>query len=70
MSAMPPPKAKIYDRPEPKGPSPVVLVIALLVLLIVGFFLYRAFVHPAAPRQSSSAGGSHFQASLWQNVNT
>jgi len=69
MSDMPPPKAKIYDRPERKGPPPLVLVIAVLVVLIVGFFLYRVFVHPAAPRQNSDAGISHLQSAFWQDAN-
>jgi len=47
-----PPNVKVYDRPEPKRPSPIVLVVILLVVVIGGYFLYRAFVHPAAPTQT------------------
>jgi len=63
-----PPKAKIYDRPEPKGPSPMVLAIALLVVLIVGFFIYRAFVHPAGPAPAGSPGFIRLQPALWQEA--
>lgn len=43
--------AKIYDRPERTGPSPLLLIVILLVVVVAGYFLYRAFYHPAANRQ-------------------
>ena len=49
MSDETPPNVKIYDRPTPKGPSPIILVICVLVALVVGFFVYRLFQAPAAP---------------------
>jgi hypothetical protein len=63
-----PSKVKIYDRPEPKGPSPLVLAIALLIVLIVGFFVYRALVHPAAPRPNTTPGIVRVQAAFWQEA--
>ncbi len=48
MSEQTPPNVKIYERPERKAPSPIMLVIGLLIVLLVGFFLYKAFYHPAA----------------------
>ncbi len=44
----PTPNVKIYDRPESKTPKPMILVVVLLVVAILGFFLYKAFYHPAA----------------------
>ena len=73
---IPPNNVKIYDRPERKGPSPVVLCIALVVILLVCFLLYRMFLHPSAPPVKaqvglvgfawassgfSPRGGTHFQ---------
>jgi len=49
MSDETPPNVKIYDRPAPKGPSPIILVICVLAALVVGFFVYRAFQAPAGP---------------------
>ena len=46
------PNVKVYDRPERTGPSPVMLVIIVLVVLTVGYFVYRS-MHPAA----SASGG-------------
>lgn len=37
--------AKIYDRPERKGPSAAVWALLLLIVLILAFFIYKAFVH-------------------------
>ena len=48
MAQNPPPNVKIYDRPPPRGPSPLVLVIVVLVLLLIAFVAYRA-LHHAAP---------------------
>lgn len=55
--------AKIYPRPEKKAPSPVLLAVSVLLLLLVSFFAYRAFtnrtVTPAAQTENSveSSGG-------------
>ncbi len=35
------PPVKIYDRPETKTVSPMILVIAMIVLLLAGFLTYR-----------------------------
>lgn len=35
------PNVKVYDRPEKKGPSPIALVLALLIVLVVAFGIYR-----------------------------
>jgi len=49
-----PSNVKIYDRPERKGPSPIVAVIALLIVLVAGFFTYRAF-HVSQPAAQEAA---------------
>ena len=41
-------KARIYDRPERKGPSPLLIALALLILLVVGYFVYHA-LRPGPP---------------------
>jgi hypothetical protein len=48
--------AKIYDRPERPRPSPVIIIIIAIVVLIAGFFLVKAFYHPAgsAPRSGAA----------------
>jgi hypothetical protein len=45
--SVPPSNVKVYDRPERKAPSPIVIAVILLVVVIVGFFLYRAMHHTA-----------------------
>jgi hypothetical protein len=53
-NANPPPNVKIYDRPEPKTPKAIFLVIAVIVLLAIGLLIYKFVLHPAAP-----AAGAH-----------
>ena len=55
--AVPPPNVKVYDRPESKVKSPLVIVIALLVVAIVGFFIYKAMHHDVpAPVDNARPG--------------
>ena len=55
--AVPPPNVKVYDRPEKKGPSPIVLAIVVLVVAIVGFFVYKAMHHDApTPTENARPG--------------
>ena len=61
-----PPNVKFYDRPASKRLSPALIVVLALVLLIVGYFLYRAFVHPAAPVQHANTNGIRMQAAFWK----
>jgi len=63
-----PTHVKIYDRPEPKRPAAWQIVVALLVLLAVGYFLYRAFVHPAVPPQRTSNAVIHSMLATRQNI--
>jgi|SRR5579871_2945979 len=51
-----PPNVKIYDRPERKGPSPLLLGIALIVILLVGFLLFKTFSHQIAPSVKPPVG--------------
>ena len=44
MMSVPPQNVKVYDRPERKF-SPIIIVVILLVVAIVGFFLYKAMHH-------------------------
>jgi len=60
MSTNPPSNAKVYDRPERKGPSPIVLLVGLAIFAILGFFAYRAYFAsrtPAAPPPSATTPG-------------
>jgi hypothetical protein len=57
-----PPNVKIYDRPERKGPSPVLLALFVLIALAASFFVYRAFQAPAVP----AAGGTRTSLRLQQ----
>ncbi len=34
---------KVYDRPEKKGPAPLALVLALLIILVLAFGAYRIY---------------------------
>ena len=56
MTPSTPPNVKIYDRPARKGPSPLLLVIALVVLIAIGFFVYRALHHAAPPPARAQTG--------------
>ena len=60
MSDLPPSNAKIYARPEKKMPSPVMLAIGVILLLIVGIFAYRFFV-PSAPTAIKTKAGLRLQ---------
>ena len=51
------PNVKVYDRPERTGPSPVMLAIIVIAVLVVGYFVYRA-MRPAAPAASGQYRGS------------
>jgi len=59
---------KIYDRPERPGPSPALLVVILLVVLIAGYFLYRTFYHPPVAQQHANATAIHVQTAIRQEV--
>ena len=52
----PTPNAKVYDRPERSGPSPMVIVIAVLVMFVLGFVIYKA-LHKAPPAVVTTAPG-------------
>ena len=42
MSDPIPANVKVYDRPEKKGLPALYIAVGVIVLLIVGFFIYRA----------------------------
>lgn len=52
MPERPSSNVKIYDRPERKLPSPILLVVGLLILLVVGYFVYRTYVHAPVPAKA------------------
>ena len=56
---------KIYERPERTGPPPAILAVIALVAIIAGYFLFRAFYHPAA-QQHSRASVIYVQTAFWQ----
>jgi hypothetical protein len=50
-----PPNVKIYDRPERKGPSPLIIALFVLIALAGAFFTYRALQPAAAPAPAAGA---------------
>jgi hypothetical protein len=62
--AVPPPNVKVYDRPEKKGPSPIVLAIVVLVVAIVGFFVYKAMHHDAPTPAANTRPGILMMSSV------
>jgi hypothetical protein len=64
--------AKVYDRPERQGLSPVLILVAVLVLVLIGYGIYRwQFAAPAAQptdnaptrgQSSLNLGRHHFAA--------
>lgn len=54
MPETPPSNVKIYDRPEKTGPSPLVIVIGLLIVLVAAFFMYKMFYHPTPTTNTTS----------------
>jgi hypothetical protein len=48
--------ARIYDRPERKTVSPLILVLVLLALLVAGYFAYRAWGPGAAGAPQNPPG--------------
>ena len=57
---------KIYDRPERAGLSPTIIAIIVAVLLVAGYFAYRAFVHPPGAQLRTGANVIHMRTALWQ----
>jgi hypothetical protein len=48
-----PPNVKIYDRPEQKGMSPLVVALIVIAAAVITYFVYRALQPAPAP-----AGGA------------
>ncbi len=67
MPDQPPSNVKIYERPARKGPSPLIMAIALLIVLVVGFFVYKAFYHNAPPVKGQP-GFLPVQTAFWQET--
>jgi hypothetical protein len=61
MASPPPSNAKIYDRPPRKGPSPLLLVLVVIVLLVIGYFVYKALHHPATPVAARASFAPSYQ---------
>ncbi len=61
MPDPPPSNVKIYDRPQRTGLSPILLIVALLILFGLGLFVYRSMHHSVstAATQGSSIGGQN-----------
>ncbi len=51
--------AKIYERPERKGLSPILLVILLIILAVLAFGAYRLLIHRGPAGERSSNGALH-----------
>ncbi len=64
MSVPPPSNVKVYDRPERKAPTPVVMIVVLLVVAIVGFFLYRAMHHEPSTSPANTRPGMILSTNL------
>ncbi len=52
MAEKSPSNVKIYDRPERKRPSPLLLVIGIVIAIIAGFFIYKALFSSAIPAKA------------------
>ena len=51
------PNAKIYDRPERKGPSLPMMAVALIVVLLIGLLVFK-LIHHSAPAPSHAGAAS------------
>jgi len=69
-NADPPPNVKIYDRPEPKTPKALFLVIAVIVLLAIGLLIYKFVLHPATPAAHAHAARNGRTIALLSYQNT
>lgn len=56
MANSPESGARIYDRPERKTISPVLVIVALLLLCLSGYFAYRAFTGRMAANPQNPPG--------------
>jgi hypothetical protein len=56
MADSPTKGAKIYERPERKTLSPVMIVVLVLILATVGYLLYRALTPAARPNRATQTG--------------
>jgi hypothetical protein len=59
---------KIYDRPERTGPSPALLAVLVLIVLTLGYLLYRTFYRPAAAPPHANARIIHVRTAFQQEV--
>ncbi len=69
MADSPPPasNAKIYQRPEKKTPSPLLLlVIAVIVLAIIGVAAYRFFAH-GTPAPAKATAAVRARPEVWRS---
>ncbi len=55
---------KIYDRPERKGPSPILLALGLILLLVLGFMAYKFATRSSdAPAADGATGAGRASSS-------
>ena len=66
MPDQPTSNVKIYDRPEKKAPSPLLLIGGVLLALVIAFFLYKMLYHPAANASTPPTGMLPI-SSVWHN---
>lgn len=57
--------AKVYDRPERPGFLPALLVAGLLLLLLLGYGLYRWMSHPTAAQLHSEDTTVRLHTAFW-----
>lgn len=56
MANVPESGAKIYDRPERKTVSPLILVVGFVIILAAAYFIYRAWGPGAAASPQNPPG--------------
>ena len=64
--SVPPPNVKVYDRPDRTGPSPLIIAVVVLVVVILGFFIYKAMHHDAPENAGKTQPGILLMPSVVQ----
>ena len=58
---------KVYDRPEGASKSPLLIVVSVIVLILLGYLVYRwKFAAPAVPANGGGTSANKQSSIQWK----